>query len=88
MRVENVGNTRKLRWDLNGIDYKGSAFCTSPFLVPADGVSAFTEKMHTYTSPRQGSLIKLALSSELDKILSRNISGILKIKRGDALCSA
>lgn len=44
-------------------------------------VFAFTEKMYRYTSPRQGSLDKQRLSSELDKILSRDIFGILKIKK-------
>lgn len=38
---------------------------------------AFTEKMHTYTSPRQGSLDKQRLSSELDKLfISRHIRHI------------
>ena len=54
-------------------------------------VFAFTEKMYRYTSPRQGSLDKQRLSSELDKeFLSRDTSGILKIKlqggRRNVLC--
>lgn len=51
------------------------------FLLPAG------KNAHVYKPPA-GLTDKQRLSSELDKILSRDISGILKIKRGDALCSA
>lgn len=48
-------------------------------------VFAFTEKMCRYTSPRQGSLDKQRLSSELDKLfISRHIRHIKNKKRGDA----
>ena len=52
------------------------------FFVYMTTRNGFTEKMYRYTSPRQGSLDKQRLSSELarQRILSRDISGILKIK--------
>lgn len=52
---------------------------------PRAWVFAFTEKMYRYTSPRQGSLDKQRLSSELDKLfISRHIRHIKNKKRGDA----
>ena len=48
-------------------------------------VFAFTEKMYRYTSPRQGSLDKQSLSSELDKLfISRHIRHLkyVQIKKG------
>lgn len=52
---------------------------------PRARVFAFTEKMYRYTSPRQGSLDKQRLSSELDKLfISRHIRHIKNKKRGDA----
>lgn len=51
-------------------------------------VFAFTEKMCRYTSPRQGSLDKQRLSSELDKLfISRHIRHI-KNKNEVRLCFA
>lgn len=55
------------------------------FFVYMTTRNGFTEKMYRYTSPRQGSLDKQRLSSELDKLfISRHIRHIKNKKRGDA----
>lgn len=77
MKAAIVGNIKKLNPGLNGIKHKGIAFCI-PFFYCLQIM--LLQKMHTYISPRQGLLDKRSLSSKLDKILSRDISGILKIK--------
>lgn len=59
------------------------------YITTQEGNQArFTEKMHTYTSPRQGSLDKQRLSSELDKLfISQHIRHI-KNKNEVRLCFA
>lgn len=73
MKAAIVGNIKKLNPGLNGIKHKGIAFCI-PFFYCLQVKSA-----HIYKPPA-GLTDKQRLSSELDKILSRDISGILKIK--------
>ena len=80
MRADIVGSTGRQHPDLNGIKVtKGTREARSPFLClktiegrhhardRARDVSFFYRKMHRYISPRQGSLDKQRLSSELDK---------------------
>lgn len=64
---------------------RASRFSFFVYMTTRNGDLAFTEKMYRYTSPRQGSLDKQSLSSELDKLfISRHIRHIKNKQRGDA----
>lgn len=78
MKAVIVGNIKKLHRGLNGINLiKGVHFAHPFFLLPAGKKCT---GLLASQSPRRAHWIKPALSSELDKILSCDISGILKIK--------
>lgn len=74
MKAVIVGNIKKLNRGLNGINLIKGVHFAHPFFYCLQVKSAYVYK------PPAGLTDKQRLSSELDKILSRDISGILKIK--------